>query len=320
MEMERKERRWLRAGLLLLITFWASAVPTMAVVTVPFMLLALLLPRRGILALALAAVALLTTFSLVPAVGGLWWLERGWALLLGGWFLALTLRWPESAFINRALGAISGAVLVAFAFFTGRPSAFRGVDGAITRELQEKADQAIATMEGFASDPEAGPSVVSLAQSFAEAVPMVVEMKSRFYPGLLLIASVTGLGVAWWIYVRVAQGSDRGLGPLRDFRFNDQLVWVAIASVLLVLWGSAGPASEAGANGVLFMSALYAVRGAAVVVFVTGGVSLMGGLFLGLGFWLIPAYIVSAAMFIGLGDTWLDVRARALKAVGRDSE
>ena len=313
MEEERKERRWLRAGALLLITLWASAVPTMAVVTVPFVLLALLLPRRGVLALALAAVALLTTFSLVPPAGGLWWIERGWALLLGGWFLALTMRWPSASFIHRALGAVAGAGMVAVAFFSGRPRLFRVVDGVVTRQLQALAEQAVATAQRLATDPEVGTSLVN-------GIQLVTDMKSRFYPGLVLIASVAGLGVAWWIYVRVAQGSDRGLGPLRDFRFNDQLIWVAIASVGLLLWGSAGWVAEAGANGVLFFSALYAVRGAAVVVFVTGGVSLMGGVLLGLGFWIVPAYVVSAAMFIGLGDTWLDVRARALKAVGRGSE
>jgi len=313
MEIERPERRWLRAGVLLILTFWASAVPTMTVMTVPFVLLALGLPRRSGLVLGLAAVAMLTTFSLRPPDGGLWWLERGWALLLGGWFLALTMRWPTSAFTTRALGAVAGSATVALAFFASRPSVRRMVDGVVTRQLEIMGDRVAASVTDLAADPQISTAILNGLQ-------VVTEMRSRFYPGLLLIASVTGLGVAWWLYVRISHGSDRGLGPLRDFRFNDQLVWVAVASVGLALWGSAGLAADAGANGLLFMSALYAVRGAAVVVFVTGGVSIVGGLLLFLGILLVPPYVLSAAMFIGLGDTWLDVRARALKAFGRGAE
>ena len=313
MERVRPERRWLRAAILLVVTFWASAVPTMAVITIPFILLALTLPRQGIAVLAIAALAVVTTFSLVPPEGGIWWIERGWGLLLGGWFVALTLRWPDTAFITRALGAVTGAVAVAVAFFSRRPRDLALVDGAVMRQLEAMGTQAATAAEGLAADPE-------FATAITETVRVVTELRGQFYPGLLMIASVSGLGVAWWLYVRLAQGSDKGLGPLRDFRFNDQLVWVAIASVVLVLWGSAGPAAEAGANGLLFMSALYAVRGAGVVVFVTGGVSLTGGFLLALGILLIPPYVMSAALFIGLGDTWLDVRARALRALGRSSE
>ncbi len=313
MDYERRERRWLRAGLLLIVTFWASAVPTMALVTIPFILLADFLPGRGALQLALAAVAVLTTFPLAPPEGGVWWIERGWGLLLGGWFLALTIRWPDSAFTTRALGALAGAGAVAAAFFARRPGIFESVDGAVTRQLRLMGDQVVALAQGSAAEPELAAFIVNTVQA-------VTELQSRFYLGLLMIASVSGLGVAWWVYVRVARGSDRGLGPLRDFRFNDQMVWLAIASVILVLWGSAGVLGELGANGLLFMAALYAVRGAAVVVFVTGGVSFTGGLLLTLAIALIPAYVVSVAMFIGLGDTWLDVRARALKALGRGSE
>lgn len=313
MEFERPERRWLRAGLLLLVTFWASAVPTMALVTIPFVLLAVFLPGRGVLPLSLAAVAFLTTFSLAPPEGAVWWLERGWGLLVGGWFLALSVRWPDSAFTTRALGALAGAGAVAGAFFARRPATFDAVDGAIVRELRTMSDQVVTLAQGSTADPELTTFIVNTVQA-------VTELQSRFYPGLLMIASVSGLGVAWWVYVRVARGSDRGLGPLRDFRFNDQLVWLAITSVILVLWGSAGVLNDVGANGLLFMSALYAVRGAAVVVFVTGGVSLTGGVLLTLGIALIPAYVVSVAMFIGLGDTWLDVRARALTALGRGSD
>jgi hypothetical protein len=64
---------------------------------------------------------------------------------------------------------------------------------------------------------------------------------------------------------------------------------------------------------VVFMGALYALRGVAVVLFLAGGVSLLGGIFLALGLLLVAPVLMTGAFVIGLGDTWLDLRARRRK-------
>jgi hypothetical protein len=95
-----------------------------------------------------------------------------------------------------------------------------------------------------------------------------------------------------------------------EFRFNDQLVWVFIAGLALLLIGWGGDWGRAGSNTVVFMGALYALRGAAVVLFAMGGVSFFGAAMLCLGLVFIAPVMLALALFIGLGDTWVDLRER----------
>ena len=136
-----------------------------------------------------------------------------------------------------------------------------------------------------------------------------VALQSLLFPALLALASLSALGVAWWLYAHLSRSQLPGLGSLREFRFNDQLVWVVILG-LVALLGSSGLIARFGTNAVVFMGTLYALRGLAVVLFLTGGLSLFGGvLFVGLFVFFAP-FVVVGAFVIGLGDTWLDLRAR----------
>ena len=66
-----------------------------------------------------------------------------------------------------------------------------------------------------------------------------------------------------------------------------------------------------GWNAVAFMGALYALRGAAVVAFFGGGQTLFGLLALAVALILVAPVVLTGALVIGLGDTWLDLRGRA---------
>jgi len=129
------------------------------------------------------------------------------------------------------------------------------------------------------------------------------------FPALLGLVSLSALGFAWWLFKRVARSADPGIGPLKEFRFNDQMVWILILGIMALLLSS-GAVERVGLNAVVFMGALYALRGAGVVLFVTGGFSLFGGVLLLVGFLLLAPFMVLGAMFIGLGDTWFDLRSR----------
>ena len=122
---------------------------------------------------------------------------------------------------------------------------------------------------------------------------------------------MAALGVAWWARSRLTRDEGAALGPLRDFRFNDHLVWLLVAGLVLILaqWGDA--LGRVGSNAVVFMGVLYALRGAAVFVFVSGGLSLFGYVTFLLGIVLAAPVVVAVAVLIGIGDTWLDLRARA---------
>ena len=65
-----------------------------------------------------------------------------------------------------------------------------------------------------------------------------------------------------------------------------------------------------GANMAAFMAGLYAFRGGAVVAFVSGGVSFLGSVLITIGFLLAAPFLLGFALFLGIADTWLDLRAR----------
>jgi hypothetical protein len=108
------------------------------------------------------------------------------------------------------------------------------------------------------------------------------------------------------------RGRPDAIGPLRTFRFPDALVWVLIVGLgLLVLAGWTSGAGRLGGNLAALTGALFALRGAAVFLVLTGGVRLFGGLLLVVGMVLAAPVLLTGAMALGLGDAWFDLRSRA---------
>ena len=60
----------------------------------------------------------------------------------------------------------------------------------------------------------------------------------------------------------------------------------------------------------VFMGALYALRGSAVFMFISGGLSVFGYVMLAIALVLAAPVVLGVAMVVGIGDTWFDVRAR----------
>jgi hypothetical protein len=282
----------------------ATAVMQASVlVAVPFLVLALVLGMRpvGLFLACLLGVAVVA-YGVSPR-DALWYVERGWAVLVGGAFVALTLRRPESHFSGRALAAVAGAAAVAAGVLAARSGSWGTVEWAVEQRIAEglgTALEALRTLRGGGALP---PALVT-------AVHETVRTQAKVFPALLGISSMASLGVAWWVYVRLSSGSDQGVGPLRDFRFNDHLVWVFIGGLLLLVTPWEDVLARVGANAVVFMGALYALRGAAVVLFLSGGLSLFGYVMLVFGLIFLPPLVLTGAMVIGIGDTWLDVRRR----------
>ena len=68
--------------------------------------------------------------------------------------------------------------------------------------------------------------------------------------------------------------------------------------------------ARVGSNALVFMAALYMLRGAAVFVFVSGGMSLFGYVTVLVGLIVAAPVLMGMAVLIGVGDTWLDLRSR----------
>jgi hypothetical protein len=141
----------------------------------------------------------------------------------------------------------------------------------------------------------------------------------RLFPALLGLSSLSGLAVAWWAYVRFSSGSGLGLGPLRDFRFNDHFVWLLLIGLALLVFGAGEGWTYGGGNAVVFMGGLYAMRGVAVLLFLSGGVTGLGFLFLAIGMLFLSPVLISGALLVGVGDTWLDLRSKAEAIAGGKS-
>lgn len=300
-----ERRGWPRMLGLLVVTLVLSVAQPTVLIAVPFVALAVVLGIRRTRVLVIAAAALLLAFVGIPQEGG-WYLERAWALLLGGWFAGLTLRRPQAPFSQRALGAIAGAAGVSALVVGVRSGAWQAVEWVVRHRMTEgvaAAMDAVRTMRGGHG----------FSQALVATIYEAVDKQVQVFPAMLALASFAALGVAWWFYVRLTTDSDRALGPLRSFRFNDHLVWVLIGGVLLMVmrWGSF---AGLGANAVVFMGALYAVRGAAVILFLSGGLSLLGYVLLIAGLLLVPPLVLTGVVVVGVGDTWLDVRRRVSEA------
>lgn len=292
---------WRRALGLFVVAAALSVVNPAVLVGVPLVFLALLHWPRKVLGWVLGGVVAAFLWGRGPS-SGFWFLERGWGVLLGGWFTALTFRWPGTPFFARGLGAVAGALGTAAAFFAVRPGVWAVVEWSVTERMEAGIRWALRAMEA-AMGPEVGSSVLETSTQEAMALHRVV------FPALLGLASLASLGVVWWLRGCFAVGEGEALRPLKEFRFSDQLVWVFIAGLAGVLAVS-GKGAVLGTNAAVFMGSLYALRGLAVLLFMTGGLSVFGGLLLLAGMVFLAPLLIGGLFVLGLSDAWLDFRAR----------
>ncbi|MDH3205314.1 MAG: YybS family protein [Gemmatimonadota bacterium] len=305
------QRGWPRvAGLFGVVLATSVFVQPTVLIGVP---LVFLLAARGFGNVAAAGVAGLLIVIISGGLGGfsdgLWYAERAWAVLLGGWFLTLTLLLPGWRLTSRALAASAAAAVVAGAIMVLREGGWSTLDAAISLSVQAETDATLSAISLIGGSDVLSPDVVTLMRDIATTRVMV-------FPALLGIESLAALAVAWWVRSRLVGEGDQGLAPLRDFRFNDHLVWVLVAGILLLVLQSGEAFARVGSNAVVFMGALYALRGLAVYFFVSGGLSVIGYAVFAVLLVLVPPVILGTAALIGIGDTWLDLRARsAQKAI-----
>jgi len=280
-------------------------------VALPFLALTMVFGLRRLSAAAAAMFAFLVAVG-VPARGGLWYLERGWALVLAGCFVVLTMRWPRSRFFPRAFTAVSATAVFVGLLLMVRPGSWSTIDWLVTERVMRT--YSVITQTFMTIDSEAALSTTQLNSIFDLAA-----LQGRYFPALLGLSSLSALAVAWWAYVRLSAGSSLGLGPLREFRFNDHFMWLFLTGLALIVLGAGEAWTRAGSNAVVFMGGLYALRGAAVLLVINGGVTGFGILFLMVGMLVLSPVLIMGALVVGVGDTWLDLRSKAMAIAGDES-
>jgi hypothetical protein len=296
------QRRWGAAAALTAVVLVVGVADPFVVVAVPFGLLLIAFRRRGWGAWAGLAIVL---FCLVLAPGGglPGSVVRGWALLLGASLIAVTLIRPDWRAFERAFGAVAVAVAATGIALSATGSWF-AVDGMMAAHFQGMAPPFVAELN--TRFPDSGWS-----GELGGAVERMVELWAVLFPGLLTLQSVAALALVQWAFGRANTGS-RPLGLLREFRFHDALVWVAVVGLAAIAFPLGDGAARLGYNLLVVMGALYAVRGIGVFLYLGRGSRSVASVVLGtLALVLFFQFIRTAAVIVGLGDTWLDVRGRA---------
>ena len=268
-------------------------------VGVPLMILLVSFgPRNVAAALAVGTVLALTVLG---TRGDLWWFERGWPLLLGGsfvWIYSWRRGWTFSA---QALTAVAVAAVLTALVVLVSPRIWLELDAVMTA----RSTQAMQTAAGLFGE--------GMDDRVRTLMSRVVTLQVALFPAVLGVSSLGALGFAVSVRGWLAQEEKSPIGPLTGFRFNDHLIWIMLAGLVLVLAPVGQIAERVGSNAVFFMSALYVLRGLAVVFTLFEGISILAGVIGGLVALVLTPILVmllAATLALGLGDTWLNVRER----------
>jgi hypothetical protein len=291
-------------------TLLLSILDPFSLVVLPLAVALLVLPPRRLATIGIALLLAASAFLIVPTTGSFALLGRGWALLLGGAFALTALAWPALGFISRALVAVAASLGIA-ALAAALGGGWKGVDWVMAEHFRTAAN--LTSHQLAAQLPDS-----RWAADFTAAAGRVAHWQGQLFPALLALESLAALALVWWLFARSAARGGvavRPLAPLREFRFPDPLVWVGIVGLLLLVLPLGGVATRLGANALLFMGVLYALRGVAIFVYLARGASSVFSIVLGaIAAVFFYPLVLTAALLIGLGDTWLDVRGRVALA------
>lgn len=337
------ERGWGKFLLALLALLLLPAVPQMRALLPIEQTTLLLVPAIGACALVgwwaggslLAAAAwvglsVLVTVSPAPGVGAYRDLARGWGLLLAGSFGLVCLFGAGRPFFSRALTAL--VIALVLSVMMGGLGAVGGgdVQEAVSTELARRNAAWSTTVQEFIA------RYPSEWQQVTERVPQAADFPAEserqlaalsrggamLFPALLSLESLAALAVAWAAYHRIGRTRlGAPLAPLKEFRFNDQLVWGLIVGLTLFVLPTLTMYRTIGGNLLVFFGALYAVRGLGVLAWFLAPGALTIAMSIGFAMLWWPVLnviavlgfmiLLVASFGLGLGDTWADWRSRA---------
>ncbi len=263
-----------------------------------------------------AIAALMLTSSVGPAESPYNWMARGWTLLIAASFGLVCIVMTTEGFFTRALSALAVATSLAFALVLVSPGGAARVGNVMGAEYNRRNEQSIAALREVSSQPgwrelvEKSPSLSRLSEESELQLAAIPEWSTMLMPALLALESLIALSIGWALFYRM---SNVPLGPplgrLRDFRFNDHLVWGVAVGASVFLLQAFSEAKNAGLNILVFFGVLYVLRGMGILAWMSR-TRAMTALLVGMTVLAWP--IVGALAFgLGLGDTWLDLRTRA---------
>ena len=243
-------------------------------------------------------------------------MARAWAIVLAASFGLVSLLSATTAFFVRGLSAVGIALAVGFTIALSSPSGIARIQHSGGEELMRRAAESL-TLFQQKWDTEQWKDLTARAPLLQAADDWAADIERELpkhttplLPALLALESLAALGLAYSVYNRLsAVKIGPLLGPLTEFRFNDQIIWALAVGLTLSLLPAFSEGRNAGFNLLLFFGTLYAIRGLGVLAWISRGRYLFIILLS-----LIPQGIFLLgllALALGLGDTWLDLRRRA---------
>jgi hypothetical protein len=257
-------------------------------------------------------------------------LVRGWGLLLAGAFGLVCLFGNHRPLFARALVAIGITLSLATIMSILGPLTASRAAVTVSQEFTHRNAESTGLMDSLITSypaewkqmTESVPQLAELRTEWPKQLAALSEFGTTVFPSVLALESLAALALAWATYHRLGRARlGAPLRPLREFRFNDQLVWGLIVGLTIVLLPTLSGVSAVGKNLLVFFGALYAMRGLGVLSWFTApgrarvtmsigvlmlfapilnGVAVIGFIMLGI-----------ASLALGLGDTWADWRGRA---------
>ncbi|HEY4307062.1 MAG TPA: DUF2232 domain-containing protein [Gemmatimonadaceae bacterium] len=284
----------------------------------------------ALLAIAWIAIAALMSIRTSGTPDAFYNLARGWSLLLAGSFGMVCLFNTTRPLFARALVALGVTLMLALVMSVLGPVTMSQASTTLGDELTHRNREAVAGLDSMIKASGStwqdlvakAPRLNDLPQSMTNDLTQTSRAGILVFPALLALQSLAALALAWATYHRFSRARlGPPLKPLREFRFNDQLVWGLIVGLVIMLLPNLSALSGVGKNLLVFFGALYALRGLGVLSWFMAPGSLGLTLGVGLAVLLVPllnavvalgfVMLGIAALALGLGDTWADWRSRA---------
>ena len=264
--------------------------------------------------IALAAILLASVAG--PPGSQYTWLARGWTLLLAASFGLVSVVIATEAFFPRALSALAAATALGFALVLMSPGGPGRISNVMAGEYNRRNDQSIASLRQVSGQPgwkemvAKSPALQRLTEESEAQLASIPRWSTILLPALLALESLAALGLGWALYHRMSNVEiGPQLGRIRDFRFNDQLVWGVAVGASIYLMPAFADGKNAGLNLLLFFGVLYVLRGIGILAWMSSSRALTY-LIIALAIFAWPL-MTALAFGLGLGDTWLDLRTRA---------
>jgi hypothetical protein len=285
---------------------------------------------RFLLAFAWVALAALVAVQTPRAQDIFSNLARGWSLVLAGSFGLVCLFGARRSFFSRALLSLTIALGLSLMMSALGPVSGAHMNRAVADELARRNTEVMGTVNAFIGQYSKewndlvarSPRIGELPAETEKQLSDLSNFGRTLYPALLALQSLAALALAWALYHRLSRARlGPPLGMLRDFRFNDQLVWGLIVGLTFVFLPTLSSVRVVGRNLLVFFGALYAIRGLGVLSWFMAPGALTITATVGFAMFLLPVLnaiaalgfilLAIAAFGLGLGDTWADWRSRA---------